>query len=225
MLRTMRDFIAQGVEVRLGEMANAIMVYNEVVTGVETDHGERLECRYLVLAQGREGADWLTRKAGPLNPSLKSSSVDVGVRVEAPGSQKVLPCCAEASDGKSPRLVTEAVKDSKRPWPTTGVSSSDNAIDRRRRPQHSIFSKSEKWRGNMSKLTEERKALLANQEAFIGTASPHDMPNIGPKGSTRILDDKHIVFYELTGGRKWENLQNNPKVAIAVVDRNKMRGY
>lgn len=51
------------------------------------------------------------------------------------------------------------------------------------------------------------------------------MPNIGPKGSTRILDDKHIVFYELTGGRKWENLQNNPKVAIAVVDRNKMRGY
>ena len=77
----------------------------------------------------------------------------------------------------------------------------------------------------MAKLTEEIKALLASQQAFIATASPEGVPNIGPKGSTHVLDDEHIVFHELTGGRTWENLQKNPIVAIAVVDRSTMQGY
>ncbi len=77
----------------------------------------------------------------------------------------------------------------------------------------------------MAKLTEEMKALVANQQAFIATATPNGVPNIATKGSTRVLDDEHLVFFELTGGRTWENLQKNPKVAIAVVDRSKMQGY
>jgi len=77
----------------------------------------------------------------------------------------------------------------------------------------------------VAKLTEEMKALIANQQAFIATASPDGAPNIATKGSTRVLDDEHIVFFELTGGRTWENLQKNPKIAIAVVDRSKMQGY
>ena len=77
----------------------------------------------------------------------------------------------------------------------------------------------------MAKLTEDMKALVSSQQAFIATASPDGVPNIGPKASTHVLDDEHIVFYELTGGRTWENLQNNPSVAIAVVDRSKMQGY
>lgn len=83
-LKAMRDFIVQRVEVRLGEMATSIMVDNGVVTGVETDSGERLECRYLVMAPGREGADWLTKEAERLKLSLKSNPIDVGVRVEVP---------------------------------------------------------------------------------------------------------------------------------------------
>ena len=77
----------------------------------------------------------------------------------------------------------------------------------------------------MAKLTEEMKALVSSQQPFIATASPDGVPNIGPKRSTHVLDDEHIVFYELTGGRTWENLQKNPKVAIAVVDASKMQGY
>lgn len=77
----------------------------------------------------------------------------------------------------------------------------------------------------MAKLTEEMKALVASQQAFIATASPDGVPNIGPKASTRVLDDEHIVFYELAGGCTWENVQKNPKVAIAVVDRSTMQGY
>jgi len=77
----------------------------------------------------------------------------------------------------------------------------------------------------MAKLTEEMKAMVAGQQCFIATASPDGVPNIGPKASTRVLDDEHIVFYELTGGRTWENLQKNPKVAIGVADRSKIQGY
>ena len=77
----------------------------------------------------------------------------------------------------------------------------------------------------MAKLTEEMKALIGSQQAFIATASPDGVPNIGPKASTHVLDDEHIVFYELKGGRTWENLQKNPKVAIAVADRSTLQGY
>ena len=77
----------------------------------------------------------------------------------------------------------------------------------------------------MAKLTEEMKTLLGSQQKFIATASLDGTPNIVTKGSTRVLDDEHIVFYELTGGRTWKNLQENPKMAVAVADGSKMQGY
>jgi uncharacterized FAD-dependent dehydrogenase len=83
-LKAMRDFILGGIEVRLGEMAANIIIKDGVVAGVETNRGERLECRYLVLAPGREGAEWLMKEAGRLKLSLKSNPIDVGVRVEVP---------------------------------------------------------------------------------------------------------------------------------------------
>jgi uncharacterized FAD-dependent dehydrogenase len=83
-LRGMRDFILRRVEIRLGEMAESIVINDGVVVGVETSRGERLECRYLILAPGREGAEWLMKEAGRLKLSLKSNPIDVGVRVEVP---------------------------------------------------------------------------------------------------------------------------------------------
>jgi uncharacterized FAD-dependent dehydrogenase len=83
-LKAMRDFIFGRVELRLGEVAENIIVDNGVVAGVETNRGERLECRYLVLAPGREGAEWLTNEASRLKLSMKSNPIDVGVRVEVP---------------------------------------------------------------------------------------------------------------------------------------------
>lgn len=77
----------------------------------------------------------------------------------------------------------------------------------------------------MAKLTEEMKALVAGQQAFVATASLDGTPNIVTKGSTEVLDDEHIVFSELMGGRTWKNLQENPKVAIAVADASKLKGY
>lgn len=77
----------------------------------------------------------------------------------------------------------------------------------------------------MAKLTEDMKNLVANQQAFVATASPDGVPSISTKGSTHVLDDEHIVFHEMVGGRTWENIQKNPLVAIAVADRGTMQGY
>jgi uncharacterized protein len=77
----------------------------------------------------------------------------------------------------------------------------------------------------MAKLTEQMKALIAGQQAFIATAGTDGKPSISMKGSTRVIDDEHIAFFEMSGGRTWENIQKNPQVAIVVADRAKFQGY
>jgi len=77
----------------------------------------------------------------------------------------------------------------------------------------------------MAKITEEMKTMIANQTVFIATVSADGTPNIVTKATTHVLDDEHIVFFELTGGRTWENMQKNPKVAIGVADKSTIQGY
>ncbi len=77
----------------------------------------------------------------------------------------------------------------------------------------------------MAKLTQEMKDLIAAQQCFVATVNPDGTPNIGPKRSTRVLDDEHIGFNEVTAGQTWKNVQNGSKVAIAVVDREKLKGF
>lgn len=77
----------------------------------------------------------------------------------------------------------------------------------------------------MAKLTEEMKEMIGKQQAWVATASSTGVPNIGPKRSTRVLDDEHIIFSEITGGKTYENLQKNPQLCVAVVDRDQMSGY
>ncbi len=77
----------------------------------------------------------------------------------------------------------------------------------------------------MAKLTQEMKDLVAAQQCFIATVDPDGTPNVGPKRSTRVLDDEHLAYNEVTAKQTWANVQHNPRVAIAVVDREKMKGY
>lgn len=77
----------------------------------------------------------------------------------------------------------------------------------------------------MAKLSDEMKALVSGQQAYVGTASPDGKPSISLKGSTKVLDDEHIAFFEMSGGRTWENIQKNPRVVVVVADRTKMQGY
>ena len=70
----------------------------------------------------------------------------------------------------------------------------------------------------MSKITEEMKELVKGNPAFIATATPDGIPSVAPKGTTRVLDDEHIIFAEAAGQRTFDNIKQNPKVAIIVGD-------
>lgn len=77
----------------------------------------------------------------------------------------------------------------------------------------------------MTKLTAEMKDLIAAQQCFVATVNPDGTPNLGPKRSTRVLDDEHLAYNEGTGKQTWLNVQSGSHVAIAVVDREKMKGF
>jgi uncharacterized FAD-dependent dehydrogenase len=85
-LENMLNSIAEKVEFRFKVAATKILTNNRKVSGIETDDGDIINCRYLVLAPGREGADWLAREAERLNLTVKSNPVDVGVRIEVPSA-------------------------------------------------------------------------------------------------------------------------------------------
>ena len=83
-LKSMWDNLSPRIESRLETEACNISVDGGKVKGVETGGGEKFGCDYLILAPGREGADWLTTEAERLQLTMHSNPVDVGVRVEVP---------------------------------------------------------------------------------------------------------------------------------------------
>jgi len=83
-LEAMQNYLTPKINIILNTAAESIIVENGTVTAIKTTNGERLDCSYLILAPGREGAEWLTNEATQLKLSLNSNPVDVGVRVEVP---------------------------------------------------------------------------------------------------------------------------------------------
>ncbi len=83
-LKAMRDDFGSGVELTLDTAAAKVIVADGKVSGIETESGEKLDCRYLILSPGREGAEWLSLEAGRLNLTMNTNPIDVGVRVEVP---------------------------------------------------------------------------------------------------------------------------------------------
>jgi uncharacterized FAD-dependent dehydrogenase len=83
-LEAMKNSLSPSIEIRFREEAAKIIINGGSVAGIETSKGEKLTCRYLVLAPGREGADWLSKEATRLKLTLKNNPVDVGIRVEVP---------------------------------------------------------------------------------------------------------------------------------------------
>jgi uncharacterized FAD-dependent dehydrogenase len=83
-LKAMQNYLSSKLDIRLGITIENIVVEDGAVKAVETSHGESLSCRYLILAPGREGAEWLCNEAKRLKLSLDSNPVDVGCRTEVP---------------------------------------------------------------------------------------------------------------------------------------------
>lgn len=84
-LARMYDYLNGRVDIHTRTTALRLLVSEGRVTGIETDQGS-LDGRYVVVAPGREGAEWLARQATALGLALAINPVDLGVRVELPAA-------------------------------------------------------------------------------------------------------------------------------------------
>ncbi|HDJ26536.1 MAG TPA: NAD(P)/FAD-dependent oxidoreductase [Candidatus Bathyarchaeota archaeon] len=83
-LRAMKEHLAKRVEVRMRTQASSVLARDGRVEGVKLADGGEVKDRYVVLAPGRGGAEWLKSLASRLGVKTSVNPVDVGVRVEVP---------------------------------------------------------------------------------------------------------------------------------------------
>ncbi|PRX32528.1 hypothetical protein BX659_10477 [Orenia metallireducens] len=86
-LAEMKEYLADnGVEIRTGIKVTEILTQDDRVIGVKTSKNEELKSEIVVVAPGRENAEWLSKEAQRLNITTTINPVDIGVRVELPAA-------------------------------------------------------------------------------------------------------------------------------------------
>ena len=86
MARMYEDLVEQGVRVEMRTPVAKVLTDDGRVGGVETERGEVIEAERVIVAPGREGAEWLKQVAAELGLALTCNPVDLGVRVELPAT-------------------------------------------------------------------------------------------------------------------------------------------
>lgn len=76
--------LRRGVEIRLKTPVRNITAENGRIKTVITAQGEEFQCRYAIVAPGREGSEWLAMQSRSLGLEMAINPVDIGVRVELP---------------------------------------------------------------------------------------------------------------------------------------------
>jgi uncharacterized FAD-dependent dehydrogenase len=66
----------------MGKEVKGLIVKNGTIEGVETVDGEKFFGKYVIVAPGRGGAEWLQTEAQSLGLKTLNNPVDVGIRVE-----------------------------------------------------------------------------------------------------------------------------------------------
>ena len=77
----------------------------------------------------------------------------------------------------------------------------------------------------MVNIPKEVQAFLPGKMGWVATATKAGQPNVTPKGSLKLLDDQHVIFADLFSLKTRQNLQENPQVAVTVIDPATATGY
>lgn len=85
-LARIKNDLEKKVEIKFNTQVKDLIVKNGKAAGVLTDKNERIESKYVIVAPGRVGAEWLSSIAKKFNLKILSNPIDVGVRVEAAAS-------------------------------------------------------------------------------------------------------------------------------------------
>ena len=81
-LRKMRQALDGKIEFKPKKDVKGLIVKDGAVEGVSTVNGERFFGKYVIVAPGRSGAEWLQSEAQALGLKTLNNPVDVGIRVE-----------------------------------------------------------------------------------------------------------------------------------------------
>jgi hypothetical protein len=81
-LRKMRQELNSKAEFKPKTDVKGLIVKNGAVEGVETVNGEKFFGKYVIVAPGRSGAEWLQSEAQALGLKTLNNPIDVGLRVE-----------------------------------------------------------------------------------------------------------------------------------------------
>ena len=85
-LRNIKESLQDKVDIRFKTSVRDIVLERNKAVGVIDEKGEEYRGKYVVLAPGRQGSEWLSGVSEQLGLSTVSNPVDIGVRVELRGS-------------------------------------------------------------------------------------------------------------------------------------------
>ncbi|MDR2456657.1 MAG: pyridoxamine 5'-phosphate oxidase family protein [Deltaproteobacteria bacterium] len=77
----------------------------------------------------------------------------------------------------------------------------------------------------MAIIPKEIKDYLPGKVAWVATADKNGVPNLAPKGTLAVLDDQSLVFADIFSLKTRTALEENPNVAVAVIDPAGPSGY
>lgn len=72
---------------------------------------------------------------------------------------------------------------------------------------------------NTKKLNTAQQDFFQNHLAFLATVGKDGKPQVGPKQSMKVLDDRHLLYLEKTKMQAYQNIKNGSKVAVVVADK------
>jgi uncharacterized FAD-dependent dehydrogenase len=81
-LTRIKKDLEKKIEIRFNTQVKDLIVKNGKASGVLTNKDERIESKYVIVAPGRVGAEWLASIAQTLGLKTLNNPVDIGVRVE-----------------------------------------------------------------------------------------------------------------------------------------------
>lgn len=85
-LKHMQDYLEDKIQIVNNKTVEKLNIKDGKITGLTLNDGSAIDSEYVVVAPGREGADWLSKELIKNGVELVNNAVDVGVRVELPAA-------------------------------------------------------------------------------------------------------------------------------------------
>ena len=85
-LKHMQDYLEDKIEIINNKTVDKLDIENNKIKGFTLKKKKKIDSEYVVVAPGREGADWFSKELIKNGVELINNAVDVGVRVELPAA-------------------------------------------------------------------------------------------------------------------------------------------